>query len=111
MLVQPYLSFDGRCEEAIEFYREALGVETTMLMRSKGIARITFYLDGRKLRTFTQSQASGEKFKLTIDVRKLRYGVHQVSFRVAMINRDCAATAAARMFFRPRPSLGTRFTG
>ena len=22
MLVQPYLSFDGRCEEAIEFYRK-----------------------------------------------------------------------------------------
>src|SRR5712671_7105406 len=33
MLVQPYLSFDGRCEEAIEFYRKALGAETTMLMR------------------------------------------------------------------------------
>jgi hypothetical protein len=25
MLVQPYLSVDGRCEEAIEFYRKALG--------------------------------------------------------------------------------------
>jgi PhnB protein len=35
MLVQPYLSFDGRCEEAIEFYRKALGAETTMLMRFK----------------------------------------------------------------------------
>ena len=35
MLVQPYLSFDGRCEEAIESYREALGAETTMLMRFK----------------------------------------------------------------------------
>jgi hypothetical protein len=80
-------------------------------VRSKGVKRITFYLDGRKLATFTQSQARGEQFKLTIDARKLRYGVHHVSFRVAMINRDCAATAAARMFFRPRPSLGTRFTG
>ena len=35
MLVQPYLSFDGRCEEAIEFYRKALGAETTRLMRFK----------------------------------------------------------------------------
>jgi uncharacterized glyoxalase superfamily protein PhnB len=35
MLVQPYLSFDGRCEEAIEFYRKALGAQTTMLMRFK----------------------------------------------------------------------------
>lgn len=35
MLVQPYLSFDGRCEEAIEFYRKALGAEMQMLMRFK----------------------------------------------------------------------------
>ena len=32
MQVQPYLSFEGRCEEAIEFYRRALGAEVTMLM-------------------------------------------------------------------------------
>jgi PhnB protein len=35
MLVQPYLFFDGRCEEAIEFYRRAVGAEVTMLMRFK----------------------------------------------------------------------------
>lgn len=33
MQIQPYLSFDGRCEEAIEFYRHALGAEVTTLMR------------------------------------------------------------------------------
>ena len=27
MQVQPYLFFDGRCEEAIEFYRKTLGAE------------------------------------------------------------------------------------
>ena len=35
MLVQSYLSFDGRCEEALEFYKRALGAEVTMLMRFK----------------------------------------------------------------------------
>jgi PhnB protein len=35
MQVQPYLFFDGRCEEALEFYRRALGAEVTMLMRFK----------------------------------------------------------------------------
>jgi PhnB protein len=35
MQVQPYLFFDGRCEEAVEFYRGALGAEVTMLMRFK----------------------------------------------------------------------------
>ena len=35
MQVQPYLFFDGRCEEAIEFYRAKLGAEVVMLMRFK----------------------------------------------------------------------------
>ena len=33
MQVQPYLFFDGRCDEAIEFYRKALDAEVTTLMR------------------------------------------------------------------------------
>ena len=35
MQVQPYLFFEGRCEEALEFYRAALGAEVTTLMRFK----------------------------------------------------------------------------
>lgn len=35
MRVEPYLFFEGRCDEAIEFYRKALGAEVTMLMRFK----------------------------------------------------------------------------
>lgn len=35
MQVQTYLHFDGRCEEAIEFYRRTLGAEVEMLMRFK----------------------------------------------------------------------------
>lgn len=32
-IVQPYLFFSGRCEEAIEFYKSAIGAEVEMLMR------------------------------------------------------------------------------
>jgi PhnB protein len=35
MQVQPYLSFEGRCEEAINFYKTALGAEVIMMMRFK----------------------------------------------------------------------------
>lgn len=35
MLVQAYLHFDGRCEEALEFYRQNLDAEIEMLMRYK----------------------------------------------------------------------------
>jgi PhnB protein len=33
--VDAYLSFEGRCEEAIEFYRQALGAKVEMMMRMK----------------------------------------------------------------------------
>jgi PhnB protein len=35
MQVQSYLFFDGRCEEAIEFYRKTLGAEVLMMLRFK----------------------------------------------------------------------------
>ncbi len=31
--VQTYLFFNGRCEEALEFYRTAIGAEVVMMMR------------------------------------------------------------------------------
>ena len=35
MKVEPYLFLDGRCEEALEFYKKAIGAEVTSLMRFK----------------------------------------------------------------------------
>jgi PhnB protein len=35
MFVQPYVFFDGRCEEALDFYKKALGAEVTALLRYK----------------------------------------------------------------------------
>ena len=34
MRIDPYLFFNGRCEEAIEFYKSALGAELQMMMRN-----------------------------------------------------------------------------
>ena len=34
-LVQPYLFFNGSCEQAVEFYRTALGAEVEMMLRFK----------------------------------------------------------------------------
>ena len=33
--IQTYLIFNGRCEEAVEFYRQKLGAEIVMLLRFK----------------------------------------------------------------------------
>jgi PhnB protein len=35
MAIEPYLFFNGRCEEAIEFYKKVFGAEVLMLMRYK----------------------------------------------------------------------------
>jgi len=35
MQIQPYLFFEGRCDEALEFYKNALGAKVDMLMRFK----------------------------------------------------------------------------
>jgi len=35
MHIQPYLFFEGRCDEALAFYGKALSAEVTMLMRYK----------------------------------------------------------------------------
>jgi len=35
MIIQPYIFFAGRCEEALGLYRTALGAEVSMMMRFK----------------------------------------------------------------------------
>lgn len=34
-VIEPYLFFKGRCEEAVKFYQNALGAEVQMMMRYK----------------------------------------------------------------------------
>ena len=35
MQTNPYLFFDGRCEEALEFYKKTVGANVTMMMKYK----------------------------------------------------------------------------
>jgi len=35
LVIEPYLFFNGRCEEAVKFYQKALGAELQMMMRYK----------------------------------------------------------------------------
>jgi len=34
-VIEPYLFFEGRCEEAVEFYKKAAGAEVVMMSRFK----------------------------------------------------------------------------
>ena len=41
MQIEPYLMFDGRCEEAIEFYKKTLGAELEFMLRfSENLAQL-----------------------------------------------------------------------
>jgi PhnB protein len=49
MQIQPYLFYNGRCDEAIEFYRAAVGAEVTMLARYKDSPEPTSHGDAEKV--------------------------------------------------------------
>ena len=59
--VQPYLFFNGNCEEAVEFYRKALGAEVEMTMRyneSPEPHRPAWYRPAPRTRSCTRASAS-----------------------------------------------------
>ncbi len=66
-----------------------------------GVKQITFYLDGRKLKTLAQQQAKNGTFSVKINARKLSYGAHRVSIKTAMVSAACAQSASSRVFVRP----------
>ena len=37
MRVEPYIYFNGRCEEAVEFYKQAVGAEVVLLTRNEDV--------------------------------------------------------------------------
>ena len=69
MHVQTYLFFDGRCEEALEFYREALGAEVTMLMRNKESPEATMCVPGAEDKIMHSSFRIGDTTVFASDGR------------------------------------------
>jgi hypothetical protein len=77
-----------------------------------GIKEITFYLDGKRIKTLKSSQAKNGEFKIEINPRKLSYGAHRVSVRTLMSDSACAAIARSAVFVHPKSALvRPRFTG
>ena len=84
----------------------------TVKIGSLGIREITFYLDGRELRTLTAAQAKGPNYAVRVDPRKLSHGPHTVSVSTVMDNAACTPIARSSVFVRPRTThLVPRFTG
>jgi uncharacterized repeat protein (TIGR01451 family) len=76
----------------------------TVSINSSGIARITFFLDGRKLKTLKASQARHGKFTIKVNARALRVGKHKLTAKVLMQSPYCPAEARTAVFVRPAAS-------
>ena len=75
-----------------------------------GVKRVTFYLDGRKLKT--QTKAAHKRFSVTVRVSRLGYGAHRVKAKVTMTNANCASAAVAGTFVRVKSAtVQPSFTG
>ena len=77
-----------------------------------GIKELTFYVDGRKIKTLKAANAKNGVFSVKIDPRKLKYGAHKVSVKAVMTDGACAAIARKAVFVHPRPAkVKPTFTG
>ena len=87
--------------------RTSLSVHVTAL----GVKSVTFYLDGRKLKTVTK--AKNERYSIKVSARGLGYGRHRLQVRVQMRNATCATAAAAKAFVKVKAATIRRpqFTG
>jgi uncharacterized repeat protein (TIGR01451 family) len=84
----------------------------TVQISSPGIKQITFYLDGRKLKTLKQSQSKDGKFTITINPSKLSIGPHKVSVKTLMNNSNCEPIARTSVFVHPHSRrVSPSFTG
>lgn len=69
MQVQSYLFFDGRCDEAIEFYKKTLGAEVGMLMRWKECPDKSACTPGNENKVMHASLKIGESRVMASDGR------------------------------------------
>jgi PhnB protein len=96
MELQPYLFFDGRCEEAIEFYRNKLGAEVTMLMRFKDSPEPHQHTPGTDDKVMHASLRIGDAMVMASDGRCLG----NPSFQGFALSLTAAGDAEADRLFK-----------
>jgi len=99
MLVQPYLFFNGRCEEALEFYRKALGAEVVMLMRFKECPEPTAIPPGAENKIMHMSLRIGETVVMASDGQCEGEGPAKTNFQGFSLSLSAANEAEAKKLF------------
>ena len=112
---RPTQTVAGVCEASPPVLRGASGPKSgtfTAQVSSAGTKQITFYLDGRKLKTLRSERARRGTYSITINPRKLAYGQHKLSVKTLPADVNCAAAARTGVFVHPRPQQAVaRFAG
>jgi PhnB protein len=93
--IQPYLIFNGRCEDAIEFYRKALGAEVAMLLRFKDAPDPSMCTPGSENKVMHANLRIGETVILASDGRC----TGQMSFAGFSLSLTVKSVADANRFF------------
>ena len=84
----------------------------TAQLSALGIKEVTFYVDGRKLKTLKAANAKNGVFSVKIDPRKYRYGAHKVAAKAVMTETACSPLARTATFIRPHSAkVKPVFTG
>ena len=69
MEIQPYLSFEGRADEAIEFYKTSIGAKVEMLMRFKEAPDQSMISPGNAEKVMHAALRAGDALLLMSDGR------------------------------------------
>lgn len=93
--IQPYLMFNGRCEEAVEFYRQALGAEVMMLVRFKDAPDPSMITPGAENKIMHATLKIGDTIILASDGRC----AGQMSFAGFSLSLAVKTTEDADRFF------------
>ena len=95
MRVEPYLDFAGRCEEALEFYKKAIGAEVTMLMRFGEMPDKTMIAPGTEKKVMHASAKIGDSMVMASD----GWNIGKTNFQGVSLALTAADDAEAKRLF------------
>ncbi len=85
----------------------------TATVRGARIARVTFFVDGKRFRRITAPNGEGSRFTARINPRGRGFGVHRVTVRVEFATASNTSTRTLRLSFQRcrKQVVKPRFTG
>jgi hypothetical protein len=109
------LPFSSASVPAVRAPQGCLSSSFRASVKAAGVASVTFYLDGHKLKTLTARSARAGQFTIVLNAAKLSVGTHRLTAKITMAHAASGKTVRASRsvtLLRCRPALLTpKFTG